>query len=260
MLSYQALAEEVTPDSILERVQAVVPVPQLDLAGDQRGVSALHVARPRTHAGASRAGPDPGPLLSALDVAIGRRVEGLLAGDYRSSMLGPGTELALIRPYVPGDDVRLIDWAVTARTGEPHVRVQLAERVLVTWLVLDTSPSMSFGTADRTKADLAEGVAIALGHLSTRRGNRLGVLTFGGADERWLPPRAGASRPARPAGDASRREGDAPEAASARPRSAPRPTVRPRSHGSARSSWSSPTSAARGTGRRRCSSSPAGTR
>ena len=85
----------------------------------------------------------------------------------------------------------MIDWAVTARTGEPHVRVQLAERVLVTWLVLDTSPSMSFGTADRTKADLAEGVAIALGHLSTRRGNKLGVLTFGGAAERWLPVRQG---------------------------------------------------------------------
>ena len=62
----------------------------------------------------------------------------MLAGDYRSSVLGDGTELALIRPYVPGDDVRKIDWNVTARTGEPHVRVHMAERVLVTWLALDT--------------------------------------------------------------------------------------------------------------------------
>jgi uncharacterized protein (DUF58 family) len=85
----------------------------------------------------------------------------------------------------------MIDWAVTARTGEPHVRVQFAERVLVTWLVLDTSPSMLFGTADRRKADVAEGVAIALGHLSTRRGNRLGVVTFGDEAERWLPVRQG---------------------------------------------------------------------
>ena len=77
-------------------------------------------------------------LLRALDVSIGRRVEGLLAGDFRSNLLGAGTELAMIRPYVPGDDVRRIDWNVTARTGEPHVRVDLAERVLVTWLVLDT--------------------------------------------------------------------------------------------------------------------------
>jgi uncharacterized protein (DUF58 family) len=143
----------------------------------------------------SPARPGPGPIpdrfLRALDVTIGRRVEGILAGDYRSALLGAGTELAMIRPYVAGDDVRMIDWAVTARTGEPHVRVQLAERVLVTWLVLDTSPSMLFGTADRRKADLAEGVAIAFGHLSTRRGNRLGVLTFGDGAERWLPVRQG---------------------------------------------------------------------
>src|SRR5581483_1534103 len=82
-------------------------------------------------------------------------------------------------------------WNVTARTGEPHVRVQLAERVLVSWLLLDVSASMRFGTADRRKADVAEGVALALGHLATRRGNRLGVVTFGGPTPRTLPPRQG---------------------------------------------------------------------
>ena len=130
-------------------------------------------------------------LLRALDISIGRRVEGLLAGDHRSALLGRGTELAQVRPYVPGDDVRLIDWNVTARTTEPHVRVDLAERVLVTWLVLDTSVSMQFGTAERRKADVAEGVAVAIGHLSTRRGNRLGVVTFGGEESRAIPPRQG---------------------------------------------------------------------
>jgi uncharacterized protein (DUF58 family) len=130
-------------------------------------------------------------LLRALDILIGRRVEGLLAGDFRSNLLGSGTELAMVRPYVPGDDVRRIDWAVTARTGEPHVRVDLAERVLVTWLVLDGSVSMQFGTADRRKADVSEGVAVAIGHLATRRGNRLGVVTFGGEESRALPPRQG---------------------------------------------------------------------
>jgi uncharacterized protein (DUF58 family) len=139
--------------------------------------------------------PGPGPLaeglLRALDISIGRRVEGLLAGDFRSNLLGTGTELAMIRPYVPGDDVRRIDWNVTARTGETHVRVDLAERVLVTWLVLDASVSMQFGTADRRKADVAEGVAVAIGHLATRRGNRLGVVTFGGTEERAIPPRQG---------------------------------------------------------------------
>jgi uncharacterized protein (DUF58 family) len=133
----------------------------------------------------------PDALLRALDVSIGRRVEGLLAGDYRSSAAGDGTELLLIRPYVPGDDVRRIDWNVTARTREPHVRVNLAERVLVSWLVLDTSPSMQFGTGERRKADVAEGVAIAVGHLATRRGNRLGLVTFGDSNPRTVPPRQG---------------------------------------------------------------------
>ena len=139
--------------------------------------------------------PGPGPLpeglLRALDVDVGRRIEGLLAGDYRAHVHGDGSELAQIRPYVPGDDVRLIEWNVTARTGEPHVRENLAERVLVTWLVLDTSPSMQFGTADRRKADVAEGVAIALGHVATRRGNRLGIVTFGDDKPQGLPPRQG---------------------------------------------------------------------
>jgi len=133
----------------------------------------------------------PDALLRALDITIGRRVDSLLAGDYRSTLHGDGTELAQVRPYVPGDDVRQIDWNVTARTLEPHVRVHLAERVLVTWLVLDASPSMQFGTADRRKADVAEGVAIAVGHVATRRGNRLGAVTFGDADPRSVPPRQG---------------------------------------------------------------------
>jgi len=145
--------------------------------------------------GTTPARPGPGTmpeaLLRALDVSIARRMEGLLAGDFRSNLLGTGSELAMIRPYAPGDDVRRIDWNVTARTNEPHVRVDLAERVLVTWLVLDTSRSMQFGTADRRKADVAEGVAIALGHLATRRGNRLGIATFGSAEELSLPPRQG---------------------------------------------------------------------
>jgi uncharacterized protein (DUF58 family) len=133
----------------------------------------------------------PDALLRALDITIGRRMEGLLAGDYRSSLFGDGTELAQVRPYIPGDDVRRIDWNVTARTDEPHVRVQLAERVLVTWLVLDTSLSMQFGTAERRKADVAEGAALAMGHVATRRGNRLGIVTFGDSQPRSLPARQG---------------------------------------------------------------------
>jgi uncharacterized protein (DUF58 family) len=139
--------------------------------------------------------PGPGPvsegLLKALELTVARRVDGLLAGDHRSALLGRGTELAQVRPYVPGDDVRLIDWNVTARTTEPHVRVHLAERVLVTWIVLDLSPSMTFGTATRRKADVALGVTLAVGHAATIRGNRVGLVGFGGATERVLPPTQG---------------------------------------------------------------------
>jgi uncharacterized protein (DUF58 family) len=127
--------------------------------------------------------PGPGPLspssLRALELSVGRRVDGLLAGDYRSAFAGVGSELWQVRPYEAGDDVRRIEWNVTARTGQPHVRVELAERVLVTWLVLDASASMAFGTGERRKADVAEGVAIAVGYAATRRGNRLGTIAFG---------------------------------------------------------------------------------
>jgi uncharacterized protein (DUF58 family) len=136
-------------------------------------------------------GPMPDALVRALELTVGRRVESLLAGDHRSSVLGRGSELAQVRPYVAGDDVRLIDWKVTARTGETHVRVHLAERVLVTWLVLDASPSMAFGTADRRKADVALGTVYALGHAASVRGNRVGLVTFGGGQPVTRPPRQG---------------------------------------------------------------------
>ena len=139
--------------------------------------------------------PGPGPVtpesLRVLDLAIGRRVDGLMAGDFRSAYTGIGSEFHQVRLYEPGDDVRRIDWNVTARTGETHVRVELAEHTLVTWLVLDESASMRFGTADRRKADVAEGVAIAIGHVATRRGNRLGVVGYGAGEPRLLRPRRG---------------------------------------------------------------------
>jgi uncharacterized protein (DUF58 family) len=140
--------------------------------------------------------PGPGALsaglLRVLDLTVARRVEGLLPGDHRSRSLGRGAELAQIREYVPGiDDVRQIDWKATARTGVTHVRVQLAERVLVTWIVLDATPSMDFGSAVRRKVDVAEGVAISLGYAATRRGNRLGSVVFGSDGMLVRPPRAG---------------------------------------------------------------------
>jgi uncharacterized protein (DUF58 family) len=139
--------------------------------------------------------PGPGPLpegfLRALDLQIGRRIDGLLPGEHRTAAVGIGTELAQVREWEPGDDVRRIDWNATARSTNVQVRVDIAERALTSWVVLDVSPSMRFGTADRRKWDVAEGVAVATGHLASRRGNRIGVVTFGAADSLMLRPRQG---------------------------------------------------------------------
>jgi uncharacterized protein (DUF58 family) len=154
------------------------------------GATVHPLAPPRTPAR-----PGPGPvspaLLRRLSVTVRRRIDGLLAGDHRSWAFGDGAELAQVRPYVLGDDVRLIDWNVTARTGEPHVRVNVAERAVETWLLLDTSASMTFGTADRRKWDVAEGVSLAVGHFAVRRGNRLALSTFGDRDPVVSPARQG---------------------------------------------------------------------
>ena len=133
----------------------------------------------------------PLPLLRALDLDVRRRIEGLLPGDFSSASTGAGTELALVRPYNPGDDVRQMEWNVTARTGQPHVREQVAEKTLTAWLLLDISASMNFGTARRRKADVAEGVALALGHLAGRRGNRVGTMTFGAGKVQVATPSGG---------------------------------------------------------------------
>jgi uncharacterized protein (DUF58 family) len=140
-----------------------------------------------------RQGPGavPGALVEALDLAFVRRVGGVSAGEHRGAGVGSGTELAQLRPYQPGDDVRQIDASATARTGIPHVRQQVPERLLTTWLAVDVSPSMAFGTADRLKSDVADGVADVLGAIAVRRGGRVGLLTFGGPATRLLPPRGG---------------------------------------------------------------------
>ncbi|MGH8957411.1 MAG: DUF58 domain-containing protein [Acidimicrobiia bacterium] len=147
------------------------------------------------HRTRDRPGPGPVPeaVLRALEIKVARKIEGLLPGEQRSNSQGIGTELTTVRLYQPGDDVRRIEWKVTARTNQPHVRVDIAEKSLTTWLVLDTSPSMGFGTGERRKWDVAEGVALAMGHLGSRRGGRLGVITYGAADPVTIPARSGRS-------------------------------------------------------------------
>ena len=137
----------------------------------------------------------PGPLaddaVARLDLAIARRAGGLLPGERRSLGVGTGTELAQLRPYEPGDDPRQLDAAASARTGIPHVRQHVPERALTTWIVLDLSASMAFGTGARLKSDVAEGAAGVIGQLAVRRGGRVAVLTAGVPETRTLPPRSG---------------------------------------------------------------------
>ena len=141
--------------------------------------------------GSQGPGPMPGAVLRPLELEMARRTVSPLSGDRPSPGVGEGTEIAQLRPYQEGDDVRRLDPAATARTGVPHVRLQVPERQLTTWMVLDVSASMAFGTADRLKSDVAEGAALTVGRIATRRGGRLGIVTCGGEHERRLPPRGG---------------------------------------------------------------------
>jgi uncharacterized protein (DUF58 family) len=140
-----------------------------------------------------RQGPGPmqGELIEALDLVLARRASGALPGERRAAGRGTGTELAQIRPYQVGDDVRRIDAAASARTGHPHVRDYVPERTLTTWLLVDVSASMAFGTADRLKSDVAEGIALVIGRLAVRRAGRVGLLTCGAPEPRQLAPRGG---------------------------------------------------------------------
>lgn len=154
-------------------------------------------------------GPIPHGLLESLDLIVARRASGALPGDRRAAGLGSGTELAQLRPYEVGDDVRQIDAAATARTGVPHVRLHVPERTLTTWIALDLSPSMAFGTADRLKSDVAEGVTLTIGRLAIRRAGRVALMTFGAGTPRLHPPRA--SKPGVVALQRALEEGVAPD-------------------------------------------------
>jgi uncharacterized protein (DUF58 family) len=136
----------------------------------------------------------PAALIDAVDLALNRLVTRTLPGSRRATGVGPGLELAQLRPYEAGDDVRHIDPAASARTGSLHVRLHVPDRALTTWIVLDLSPSMAFGTARRLKADVAEGAALVFGRLGIRRAGSVGLIAFGAGEPRVLAPRG--SRPA----------------------------------------------------------------
>jgi uncharacterized protein (DUF58 family) len=138
------------------------------------------------------AGPaEAAAVLRRLELNVRRRLDGLLQGNHLGLVPGPGSEPGESRDYHPGDDVRRMDWAVTARTTVPHVRQTIADRELETWAVVDLSPSLDFGTALCEKRDLAIAAVAAMAHLTGRGGNRFGaVVTTGDALHR-IPARSG---------------------------------------------------------------------
>lgn len=129
--------------------------------------------------------------LRTLELEVRRRLDGLLQGNHLGLVPGPGSEPGEARPYQPGDDVRRMDWAVTARTTVPHIRDSVADRELETWIVADLSASLDFGTAVCEKRDLVICAVAAIAHLTGGGGNRLGALISNGAITKRIPARGG---------------------------------------------------------------------
>ncbi len=135
--------------------------------------------------------PEAERVARNLELSVTRRLDGLLRGDYLGVLPGPGWEVGEARSYVPGDDVRRIDWSLTARTGDIHVRDTVVERELEATLAIDLSPSVAFGTALYEKRDLSLAAAAAVGFLATSTGGRLGALVLEPTGEVIVPPRGG---------------------------------------------------------------------
>lgn len=137
------------------------------------------------------AAPTPERVLQRLDWQVIRRLDGLLQGDYRGLFRGHGIDFADLREYQPGDDVRHIDWNVTARMDTPYVRQFIEDREITGWFLLDLSPSMDFGTVQSQKRTMLIDFVGTLARLLTRHGNRIGSIAYGGAVGSTIPPRGG---------------------------------------------------------------------
>ncbi|HWI80824.1 DUF58 domain-containing protein [Ramlibacter sp.] len=144
-----------------------------------------------------RAGPAPAPAASAehvlrrLEWTAIRRLDGLLQGDYRTLMRGAGLDLADLREYQHHDDVRHIDWNVTARLQVPHVRVFTEDREMSAWFLLDLSPSVDFGSGEQRKRTVSCEFVAVLARMLTRHGNRVGALLYGSGVDTVIPARGG---------------------------------------------------------------------
>lgn len=136
-----------------------------------------------------RATPDQ--LLYRLEWRVIRRLDGLLQGDYRTLFYGAGTDFADLREYEPRDDIRRIDWNVTARMNSPYVRQYVEDRDITAWFLLDLSPSMGFGPVERPKELVLTDFVATLARLLTRSGNRIGAILYNNRLEKTIPARNG---------------------------------------------------------------------
>ena len=149
----------------------------------------------------STAPATPERVLRRLEWRVIRRLDGRLQGDYRTLFRGAGIDFADLRYYEPGDDVRTIDWNVTARTDAVHVRTYHEDRELTAWLLLDRSPSMGFGPVERPKELVLTELATTLARLLSRGGNRVGAILYNNRAERTIPPATGRNQVLRLAHD-----------------------------------------------------------
>src|SRR5581483_1806443 len=133
----------------------------------------------------------PDRVLRRLEWRVIRRLDGRLQGDYRTLLRGQGTDFRDLREYEPGDDVRHVDWNVTARMDALYVREYTEDRELTAWLLLDRSPSMGFGPVDRTKEALLCDFTTTIARLLIRNGNRVGAIVYDNQVLRMVPPRQG---------------------------------------------------------------------
>jgi uncharacterized protein (DUF58 family) len=133
----------------------------------------------------------PERILHRLDWQVIRRLDGLLQGDYRSLFYGYGLDFADLREYQPEDDIRYIDWNVTARMNTPYVRQYVEDREITAWFLLDISPSVDFGSLRSHKRKVLIDLVATLARLLTRHGNRVGAVLYGSKIERTIPARGG---------------------------------------------------------------------
>lgn len=133
----------------------------------------------------------PERILQRLDWQVIRRLDGLLQGDYRSLFYGFGVDFADLREYQPDDDIRYIDWNVTARMDTPYVRTYVEDREITAWFLLDLSPSIDFGPVQNLKRQVLIDFVTTMARLMTRHGNRVGAIFYGGKIEKTIPARGG---------------------------------------------------------------------